>query len=487
MLSQNGQSVEGVRADGCMGRGTQAGQSVPAGPVATEPPTLSLGRKLISIFREFVVGSSDRNRTQRDAVTAFLVRCTSAALLYLSQIALARWMGSEQYGIYVFVWTCVLLAGALSHLGLNLGIIRLIPLHRERGEFDHLRGLINGGRAFALLAGTAVALAGCAGLWLFSTYISNDYAMAAYLALVCVPLYALTDVQDGIGRGNGWMAAALIPPYVLRPLLILLAMAAAYAAGYPMVATTAAKAAIVSTWLTGIVQGLWINRSMIAAFGRGPQVYEPRLWMASSLPLLAISGCEILLQNTDVLVLSKLTTPTDVAIYFAAGKTMSLIMFVHYAVGSAMASKFASFKARGDETGLRDCVRDAVNWTFWPSLAAAVAILALGRPLLSLFGPQFVTGYPVMAILVVGFLTRSAMGPAEFLLNMLGEQKLCALVMITAAIVNIVLNVTLVPRYGIEGAATATAIALMTAAILNAAVARWKLGVNVAIWYNLRR
>ena len=452
---------------------------------ATPQDALPFAARLRAAVHAMVAGGSDRTRTQRDAVIAFLVRCTSAALLYLSQIALARWMGSDQYGIYVFVWTCVLLAGALANLGLNLGIIRLIPVHRENGEIDKLRGLVHGGRLFSLVAGTAVAIAGMAGLWLLSPYISNDYAVAAYLGLVCVPLYVLTDVQDGIGRGNGWMAAALIPPYVMRPLLILLTMVAAHALGLPMVATTAAKAAIISTWATGIIQAIWINTSMVTAYGRGTQRYEPRMWIVSSLPLLAISGCEILLQNTDVLVLSRMTTPTDVAIYFAAGKTMSLIMFVHYAVGSAMANKFASFKARGDDAGLRACVRDAVNWTFWPSLAAALAILALGKPLLSLFGPQFVAGYPVMTILVVGFLTRSAMGPAEFLLNMQGEQKLCAIVMVSASALNILLNVILVPRYGIDGAAIATAISLMTAALLNAAVARWKLGVNVAIWHNL--
>ena len=45
-------------------------------------------------------------------------------------------------------------------------------------------------------------------------------------------------------------------------------------------------------------------------------------------------------------------------------------------------------------------------------------------PLLWLFGPQFVDGYPVMLILVVGFLFRASMGPAEFLLNMLGKQSM---------------------------------------------------------------
>jgi O-antigen/teichoic acid export membrane protein len=440
---------------------------------------------VLSWVHEMVDGATERAQSQRNAVIAFLVRCTSAAVLYLSQIVLARWMGSNEYGIYVFVWTCVLLLGGLSHLGLNLGIIRLIPVYRESGETEKLRGLMNGGRIFALFMGTWVALVGTAGLSLFDQHLSNAYLLAGYLALVCVPLYALTDVQDGIGRGNGWMRTALIPPYILRPLLILFGMIAAHAWGLPMVATTAAKAAIFATWATGMLQAVIINRQISQTYGPGAQAYAPNLWLLSSLPLLAISGCEILLQNTDILVLSRLMSPTDVAIYFAAGKTMSLIMFVHYAVGSAVANRYASLHERGDHDGLRACVREAVNWTFWPSLAAALVILAIGEPVLSLFGPQFVSGYPVMVILVVGFLTRSAMGPAEFLLNMLGEQKRCAAVMLFAACLNIVLNFTLIPLYGINGAAIATAASLMTAAFLNAAVARHRLGINVAIWSNL--
>jgi O-antigen/teichoic acid export membrane protein len=130
-------------------------------------------------------------------------------------------------------------------------------------------------------------------------------------------------------------------------------------------------------------------------------------------------------------------------------------------------------------------VNDAVNWTFWPSLAGAVLILALGKPLLWLFGPQFETGYPVMCILVVGFLCRSAMGPAEYLLNMLGEQALCAVVLCSAAALNIVLNVMLVPAFGLTGAASATAASLVAVALVNAVVVRRRLGIEIAIWKNL--
>lgn len=446
-----------------------------AGMLAT---LLGQGSKIFS-------SDGERERAQRNAIVAFGVRCLSAALLYLSQIVLARWMGGTEYGIYVFVWTWVLILGGLSHLGLNVAIIRLAPTYRETGELDKLRGLVWGGRLTALGAGTLVMLAGMAGLYFFAPYLTGSYVLPMYLALVCVPLFALTDVQDGIGRGNAWMGLALAPPYVLRPLLVLAAMVAAYALGLPMRATTAAGAAIIATWGAGLVQTFIINSRLRESLPAGPRAYDWRTWFTVSLPMLVILGSELMLQNTDILVISRFMTPADVGIYFAAGKTMALIMFVHYAVGSAVANRFAALHARGDRESLRAFVRDAVNWTFWPSLAGAIIILALGKPLLWLFGPQFSGGYAVMCILVFGFLFRSAMGPAEFLLNMLGEQALCAAVLFTSAVLNIALNLVLVPHWGLVGAATATAISLVMAALMNSIAVYRRLGIEIAIWRNL--
>ncbi len=434
---------------------------------------------------DILSSDGDRQRTQRNALIAFGVRCISAGLLYLSQIVLARWMGTSDYGIYVFVWTWVLILGGVSHLGLNLATIRMTPVYRETEDFDRLRGITRGSRLFAIGFGSIVMLAGMAGLTLFKDYLTGPFVLPLYLALVCVPMYALTDVQDGIGRGNAWMGIALTPPYVLRPILVLVSMIAAHAYGLPMEAATAAGAAIVATWSTALIQTFFLNRRLAESVPAGPPIYEFGPWLKASLPFLVILACELALQNTDILVISKFLTPADTGIYFAAGKTMALIMFVHYAVGSAVANKFAALNARGDKESLRAFVKDAVNWTFWPSLAGAAIILLLGKPLLSLFGPQFAAGYPVMSILVVGFLFRSSMGPAEFLLNMLGEQALCATVLTAAAIVNVALNFALVPQFGITGAAVATSASLIMAALMNYVVVWRRLEIEIAIWKNL--
>jgi len=157
------------------------------------------------------------------------------------------------------------------------------------------------------------------------------------------------------------------------------------------------------------------------------------------------------------------------------------VMFVHYAVGSAVAKDFAALHARGDRHALATAARDAVNWTFWPSLTAAAGILALGQPLLWLFSPQFVDAYPVMLILVAGFLFRASVGPAEFVLSALGEQNACAAVAAATATVDIGLNFLLVPALGMIGAAIATATAMATGAVLYALVARHRIGLDISV------
>jgi O-antigen/teichoic acid export membrane protein len=444
-------------------------------------------RARMADVRVSLMGSDDRARTQRDAILAFAVRIASAAILYLSQIVLARWMGAFEYGIYVFVWTLVLLLGGLSTMGLSVSMIRLLPEYRVAKSADLERGLMFAGRWVAVGVSTLVAACGLLGLKVFGHRLNSHYVLPVYLVMICLPILTLTDVQDGIGRARGWMGIALIPPYVLRPLAVLLAMAVAHGLGWPMQAETAAGAAIVATWSTGLIQMLLLHlrlrRERHASGVTEPvqRTYDWAIWTATAWPLFVINVSELCLQNADVLIISAFLTPVDAAMYFAAAKTMSLVLFVHYAVGSAVANRFSALKSRGDEAALKAFVRDAVRWTFWPSLAAGIAILALGYPLLWLFSPSFTAAYPVMFILVGGFLVRASTGPAEYLLNMLGEQKACAMVLVATAISNIALNIILVPLFGITGAAVATSLSLSGAALAYAVVARKRLGLEISI------
>jgi O-antigen/teichoic acid export membrane protein len=93
---------------------------------------------------------------------------------------------------------------------------------------------------------------------------------------------------------------------------------------------------------------------------------------------------------------------------------------------------------------------------FWPSAVAALAMLICGRYFLSMFGPDFTAGYPAMLVILFGIALRSATLPVEHLLNMSGYHRDTLRVYAVMALVNVGLNVLLIPRFGIVGAAIGT-------------------------------
>ncbi|HYS86400.1 MAG TPA: polysaccharide biosynthesis C-terminal domain-containing protein, partial [Bradyrhizobium sp.] len=232
-------------------------------------------------------------------------------------------------------------------------------------------------------------------------------------------------------------------------------------------------------WIAMIGQMIVLNRRLALHVAPGAKAYDLRGWLVVSLPILMVEGFYLLLSYTDVLVLQQFRSSEDVGVYFAVVKTLALVSFIHYAMSATTAHRFAEYHALGDRQRLSAYVAHAINWTFWPSLAATVILLALGKPLLWLFGPQFVIGYDIMFISAIGLVVRSAIGPVERLLNMLGHQHICALAYALAFVMNVMLCIALVPRFGGHGAAAATSIALVFETVLLFWIVRRRLGLHV--------
>ena len=169
----------------------------------------------------------------------------------------------------------------------------------------------------------------------------------------------------------------------------------------------------------------------------------------------------LLLTHADLLMLQQFRSPEDVAVYYAAVKTLALVAFIYFSIAATTAHRVAAYHAAGDREGLANFMRKAIALTFWPSLVATVVLLAFGKPILSLFGPQFTDGYHLMFILAVGLLARAAIGPMERFLNVIGKQRVSALIYGGAFAVNIVLCIVLIPPLGAAGAAIAISTALI--------------------------
>jgi len=449
-------------------------------PERLSAPVLPLLARLDAVL----FANDERAAAGRMSLAAFSIRVVSAFIALIMQIFLARWMESFEYGIFVLVWTTIIIAGSVASLGFHTTVIRYVSEYREKGMTGELHGILLTSRLFTLVLSSALAALGIAGIWLLRPWIESYYVIPFYLGMVCLPMVALGDVLQGIARGNSWAYWALGPIYILRPTLILLFMGGALLLGMRADASTAMVAAIVATYVTTLGQLAGIRWNIAKVVTPAVPKFHLREWIVVSLPIFLVEGFFFLLTNMDVLMVGFFMEPHDVGVYFATVKTLALVHFVYFAVKAGAAQRYAQF-AHSDPARLARFARETVSWTFWPSLALAVFILIIGRPMLSLFGTDFVAGYPLLFIQMIGVVSRAAVGPAESLLTMSGNQNSCAIVYGVTLALNLALCVILIPAFGLWGAAIAMAVSM----IFEAAALSWtvwrRLGVAMAIFIPL--
>src|SRR3984885_12450529 len=447
-------------------------------PSATPLPAGMIAR-LRSMLGDLTGGSSEASVTRRLAGTIFIIRVVSAALAYLSQILLARWMGGSDYGVYVYVWTWVLLLGSMMDFGISASAQKIIPEYRAAGEHALLRGFLSGSRWLTFVVSSMVSLALAGVVKLLSPWIDTGAMVPLYISCLTLPAFVVANTQDGIARSHDWMRLGLVPQFIIRQSLIIGFTAGAFALGLHLGATVAMLASAAAVWIAMIGQLMVLNRRLDGHIAPGAKAYDFRGWLAISLPILLVEGFYLLLSYTDVLLLQQFRSSEEVGVYFAVVKTLALVSFIHYAMSATTAHRFAEYHAIGDKARLSAYVAHAIKWTFWPSLAATIVLLAFGKPLLWLFGPQFVVGYNIMFVAAIGLVVRAAIGPVERLLNMLGHQHICALAYALAFAMNVVLCIALVPRFGGHGAAAATSISLTFETVLLFWIVRRRLGLHM--------
>ncbi len=463
-----------------------ASRQPPAEAVAlagTEPvaPAPSPAARLIARVKAILTEKSDSRLAQLIAGKVFLVRVGSALLALVSQVLLARWMGAFEFGVYIYVWTWVLMIGALSDLGLSSAAKRFVPEYSELGALNHLRGFLSGSRWLAFAIATGIGLVGALGVTLLAPVLDHYAIIPLYLACLTIPIYGLVQAQAGIAQSYDWPNLALMPFYIWRQAAITVLMGVAWTFGAPTDAVTAMLIAVATTYIVTIGQLFVLNRRLKAKVPQGPKTYAPKIWLATSLPIFVVESFYLLLTYVDILALEHFGSPDQVAVYYAGARLLAIVAFVYFAIAGATTHKFTQYHVSGDSKRLASFFAEATRWTFWPSLAVCAAILAFGQPLLKLFGPNFEQGYAVMLILAVGMMARAAVGPAERLLNMLGERKPCAAIYAIAFTINLVLCIVLIPRIGIEGAAAATSTALAAESLMLYRVAKRRLGFHVFI------
>jgi len=391
----------------------------------------------------------------RGGLAAFVIQGGGQLLRYLWQVGFARWMGVEAFGSFSFVFGWIQVLSILAGLGLTTGTLRFASGYASEGQWGLFRGILRRGAQITLVSGATLAVGGS--LVVLALPLSPDGRENLLLGLCLVPMAGLVNIRLEAARSARKVARAYFPVKMALPALAGI-MGFGFRAGTGSLSASEGILALGGALgATLLIQEIGLVRA-VPPGGRGARrEFRTRYWLKESFPLLLIAGFVIILNETDVIMVGLLAGDEAVGLYTGAAVTARWVGFGLLSANAVAAPMIAGLHAGGNKAALQTLVSRVVRWTFWPSLGMAAVLLLGAGPVLHLFGGEFGLARGALSILVLGQLVNACVGPVGHLMTLTGHGRQSATVYGTAAGVNVVLNLVLIPVMGIEGAAVATA------------------------------
>jgi O-antigen/teichoic acid export membrane protein len=437
-------------------------------------------RSVVRRARPLLLQESEFATVIRGAGLALLIRSLAGAVGYATAILFARWMGPVDYGYYSFAVTAMTLLAYPATLGLPGAAIRFAAQYAAANDWGHVAGLFKATSWVTFACSTTFGLAGIAVVVLLSPLINSGYAAPMIAALAGVPVVALTMVRSEATRGLGWLTLAWGPLQLGQPLLLLIAAFVIVLAVQSLSATLAVGIAVLA--YVAMLIGQWGTlRARLGSRIHTESKIDLRLWLGVALSFLWISIANNVLAQAGVILVGFLLSPKDVAIYNAAATTSLLITYFMQSTNALSSPRFATLYVQNRHVELQALFTNVIRWTFWPSLALALLLIAFGSPILHLFGPDFEQGHLVLVILTLGQLVNVFTGPALNLLNMTGHHAASAWVVGPCAVLYVLFGLVATPPWGNVGVAVASAVTTLLANAWLAVLVARKLGIYSSV------
>lgn len=395
----------------------------------------------------------------------------AAGLLFgfIARIIIARYGTQSDYGVFSLALVVVNILALIAILGLESGTPRYVAFFRAKSETGKVQATISASVLLSALASILLGLALFFGSGLVATKIFHDPGLILPLKILAfsIPFLTLIAVLASTFRGFDRVEEKVYFQDMLRNVLFVLAL-------IPVLVFNLSFISIFYSYLLAVAVCamlfvLYTTKKLpVKLLSKPGGSSVGRELVRFSIPLLGVAMFQMMMGYTDTLMLGYFKASSLVGLYNAASPLAQFMYTPMFAMTLIYAPTISGLYARDllPEMGRNYTI--VTKWVFSASLPLFVILLLFPEVILGfLFGANYTAASQALRILAVGFLVINLLGPNGTTLMVIGKTRFLLWASAAAAGINVILNIALIPQWGIVGAAIATAISIALHCIIR--------------------
>jgi O-antigen/teichoic acid export membrane protein len=435
----------------------------------------------------------DSTRTQIRGSSLLLAgKLLAMGINFTCQILIVRYLSTADYGAWAYGLSVVVFCQNLAVFGLDRGITRFIPIYHEQEDYNKLFGtLVLVFSSILLSSALIIAAFNIAPEQVARLIKDKDQPLTLlFIMIFLIPTESFDGLLTGLFASFANPRAIFFRKHVLGPLLrlsvIVLLMffkAKVIFLAYGYLAASSFGIAMYIFLLIRLMrqQGLFQHLHLKSIIIPAKEIFS------FTLPLLSSDLVSILNNSANALILGYFFNATEVAMYRVILPAADFNKLVMTSFSLLFTPSAARLFAKNDYKGINDLYWRTAVWIGVLTFPIFALTFSMAKPVtLALYGQRYESSWVFLQLMSFGYYFSAALGFNGLTLKVLGKLRYIVTINILAVVVNIGLNLLLIPKYGALGAAIGTASTMVAHNIFKQAGLRLASGISIFDWHYLR-
>ncbi len=378
---------------------------------------------------------------------------------YGSRIVIARFLGASDYGLISLGFAALTMAVALAAIGLPAGVTRYISFYKGKEDKGRTKGTIIAAIKMNFPISLVFTLLLFFGAGWISIHVFHDANLTPVLRIFSITVPFLVLARNLLSATVGFqeMRYQVYTQQIFLEVFKLAGIIIFVALGFGVIG--AAWGWVIAIVLMSFLAFYFLQKKVFPIFNsRVKAIPTDRELFAFSWPLIFVGIAGMVMGFMDTLMLGYFCSAYEVGIYNAALPTAMLIRMPSLALASIFMPVITELYAREKYDDLKETYSAVTKWVLSLAFPAFLLMALFSNDIIKiLFGAEYIIGAEALAILAFGFLMSTVLARASAIVSALGRTKITMGCYLTGAVTNFCLNLYLIPIFGINGAAMATA------------------------------